>query len=98
MSYRQFYGMGNIKDSISEMQHDLECIMKNLTKYIEEKREKFPRFYFLSNQQIIEMCGVMEDIHALERSFVKMFEGIDKIIIAYKEHELSLEDRIELTQ
>ena len=39
----------------------------------------------------------MEDIHALELSFVKMFEGVEKLIIVYKEHELSIEDRIALT-
>ena len=44
------------------------------------------------------MCGSMEDIHMLERSFVKMFEGADKLIIVYKEHELSIEQRITLAQ
>lgn len=38
----------------------------------------------------------MEDIHALERSFEKMFEGVNRLIIVYKEHELSIDDRLEL--
>ena len=40
------------------------------------------------------MCGSMEDIHVLERCFIKMFEGVDKLIIVYKEHELSIDQRI----
>ena len=81
---------------ISGLQKKLEMLMKSLTRYIEEKREIFPRLYFLSNEQIIEMCGTIEDMSILERCFVKMFEGINKLVIVFKEHELTEEERIEL--
>ena len=68
---------------------NLESLMKSLTKYIEEKREQFPRFYFLSNEQIIEICGIVQDIGHLERSFHKMFEGIDRVVVVYREHQLT---------
>ena len=83
ITYKQFYMQDNVKDTVPGMVRSLESLMKNLTKYIEEKREYFPRLYFLSNEQIIEMCGVMEDITTLERSFHKMFEGIDRVVIVY---------------
>ena len=44
------------------------------------------------------MCGATVDIHMLENSFVKMFEGVDKLIIVYKEHELSIDQRIVIAQ
>ena len=72
--------------------------MKSLTRYIEEKREFFPRLYFLSNEQIIEMCGVMEDIQTLEKSFHKMFEGIDRVVIVYREHQLDMKQRAALQE
>lgn len=62
-----------------------EYLMKCLINYLEKKREYFPRLYFLSNEQIIEIVGMLEDISQLERNLFKMFEGIDKLIIVYQE-------------
>lgn len=87
---------GELREAIHTMVRTLENLMKSLTKYIEEKRECFPRLYFLSNEQIIEMCGVLEDIQTLERSFHKMFEGIDKVVIVYQEHYLDRDQRLAL--
>ena len=50
VNYRQFYNQGNLRDSIQPMLRNLELLMRSLTKYIEDKRENFPRFYFLSNE------------------------------------------------
>lgn len=59
LTYRDFHKYEGSKDSVQAMFNQLETLMKSLTKYIEEKREKFPRFYFLSNEQIIEMTGTI---------------------------------------
>ena len=59
--------------------------MKCLIKYLERKREYFPRLYFLSNEQIIEIVGMLEDVSQLERNLFKMFEGIAKLVIVYEE-------------
>ena len=66
--------------------------MRTLIKYLEAKREYFPRLYFLSNEQIIEIMGMMEDISTLERNLFKMFEGIDKFLILYPPQKLKIED------
>ena len=67
------------------MTSSFEYLMKCLIKYLEAKREYFPRLFFLSNEQIIEIVGMLEDISQLERNLFKMFEGIDKLIIVYDE-------------
>ena len=86
ITYKDFHKLEGSKEHVPSMVANLETLMKTLTRYIEDKRERFPRFYFLSNEQIIEMCGVVQDINNMEKNFHKMFEGIDKIIIVYKEH------------
>ena len=89
MSYSDFFKLEGKNDNAFNMVRGLESLMKSLTKYIEEKREQFARFYFLSNEQIIEMCGVMQDISNLEKNFHKMFEGINRLIIVYREHQMT---------
>ena len=65
------------------MMQQFEYLMKCLIKYLEQKREYFPRLFFLSNEQIIEIVGMMEDISQLEKNLFKMFEGFDKLVIVY---------------
>ena len=93
MTYKEFHMIDILRDNVSSIMRNLEFLMKSLLKYIEDKREVFPRLFFLSNEQIIEMCGVVEDIASLEKNFHKMFEGIHKLIIIYKEHSISLKLR-----
>ena len=35
----------------------LESLQKNLSAYLEEKQKFFPRFYFLPNEDLIEILG-----------------------------------------
>ena len=74
------------------MMQQFEYLMKCLIKYLEQKREYFPRLYFLSNEQIIEIVGMLEDMTTLEKNLFKMFEGIDKLIIVYEDDEKATDD------
>ena len=73
------------------MHKNFEILMRTLVKYLEAKREYFPRLYFLSNEQIIEIMGMMADISTLERNLFKMFEGIDKFLILYPQQKTKIE-------
>ena len=84
-TYRKFSKRESLRTHITIMMSEFEYLMKCLIKYLEKKREFFPRLYFLSNEQIIEIVGMLEDISQLERNLFKMFEGIDKLIIVYDE-------------
>ena len=44
------------------------------------------------------MCGVMQDIANLEKNFHKMFEGIHRLIIVYREHQMTLKQREDFEQ
>ena len=65
-TYKSFCKRDGIKDKVQHMLKMFEFLMKCLIKYLEAKREYFPRLYFLSNEQIIEIVGMMEDVKTLE--------------------------------
>jgi len=43
------------------------------------KRGVFPRLYFLSNDEIIELIGSMDDTPAIQAKLYKMFDGCETI-------------------
>ena len=84
LTYKSFAKRDGLFNKAKSMHRTFEILMRTLSKYLEAKREYFPRLYFLSNEQIIEIVGMMEDIGTCERNLFKMFEGISKFLIIYE--------------
>ena len=66
---------------------DAEIAREGLSKFLLDKRDAFPRLYFLSNEELIDIYGRSDDLidmiiegHAL--TFLQnLFEGIDQLAI-----------------
>ncbi|XP_015429803.1 PREDICTED: dynein heavy chain 6, axonemal, partial [Dufourea novaeangliae] len=72
-------------EQLEENNRHLDEVMKCLEAYLETKRVAFPRFFFLSNDELLEILAQTKNPHAVQRHLQKCFDAIHRLEFAMKE-------------
>lgn len=74
---------GFVDDSgLSEMQQELKCIVRGLAAFLERQRAQFPRFFFLSDDDLLQVLSISSfKFESLRPHIPKMFPGLSKFSV-----------------
>lgn len=65
--------------SLPVLQEELRYCEKQLGSYLEGKMNKFPRFYFVAEPDLLKILSVGSDPSAVQDDFEKLFDAINRV-------------------
>ncbi|KAK0416096.1 hypothetical protein QR680_012296 [Steinernema hermaphroditum] len=71
----------SLRRTLEQIIDQLNRCQKALNNFLEEKRKAFPRFYFLGDDDLLEILGQSTNATVIQAHLKKLFQGIDKVVI-----------------
>lgn len=67
---------------LGQMQQELKCIVRGLASFLERQRAQFPRFFFLSDDDLLQVLSISPfKFEGLRPHISKMFPGVSTFMI-----------------
>ena len=66
----------------------MDQIQKSLEDYLETKRAAFPRFYFLSNDELLSILSQTRNPQAVQEHLCKCFDSINRVKFQDGTHQI----------
>lgn len=73
--------ISGVQKSLERLTDLLHKIQKALGEYLERERISFPRFYFVGDEDLLEIIGNSNDIVRITKHFRKMFAGLAGLVM-----------------
>lgn len=73
--------ISGVQKSLERLAELLHKIQKALGEYLERERISFPRFYFVGDEDLLEIIGNSNDTLRIAKHFRKMFAGLSGLIM-----------------
>eukprot|EP01116_Phalansterium_solitarium_P024805 TRINITY_DN91_c0_g1_i4.p1 TRINITY_DN91_c0_g1~~TRINITY_DN91_c0_g1_i4.p1 ORF type:complete len:4085 (+),score=2013.94 TRINITY_DN91_c0_g1_i4:171-12425(+) len=68
-----------IKETLPMLADQLDRCQKALSEYLEDKRSRFSRFYFIGDDDLLEILGQATNPTVIQSHLKKLFQGIHKV-------------------
>uniref|UniRef100_UPI000D31A44F cytoplasmic dynein 2 heavy chain 1 n=1 Tax=Maylandia zebra TaxID=106582 RepID=UPI000D31A44F len=69
-----------IRNSLVTILDQLQRCQKSLNEFLEEKRSAFPRFYFIGDDDLLEILGQATNPSVIQSHLKKLFAGIHSVV------------------
>jgi dynein heavy chain 1, cytosolic len=73
--------ISGVQKSLERLAELLNKIQKALGEYLERERVSFPRFYFVGDEDLLEIIGNSNDTLRIAKHFKKMFAGLSGLVM-----------------
>ena len=68
-------------ETLTSLRGELEICQKSLSQYLDTKRDAFPRFFFISDEELLSILGASDPV-MIQEHMLKLFDNCAKLLFS----------------